>query len=73
MKKLLIFVIKNYTIELILKYNIIYLITFPLKDKKIITGINKEEKVATIALNDKGPVITLLPKRKKLSPSQLSK
>ena len=73
MKKLLIFVTKNYTIELILKYNIIYLITFPLKDKKIITGINKEEKVAIIAFSDKGPAITLFPKRKKLSPSQLSK
>jgi hypothetical protein len=40
-----------------LTIKIIYLITFPLKPKNIITGINKEEKVAITAFTDKGPVI----------------
>ncbi len=62
MKKLLIFVTKNYTIEI--NNNIIYLITFPLKHKKIKTGINNEKKVAIIAFIDKGPVIIFFPNKK---------
>ena len=63
-KKLLMFVTKNYTIKLILKYYIIFLITFPLKDKKTKTGINNEEKVTINAFIDIGPVITLFPNKK---------
>ena len=63
-KKLLMFVTKNYTIKLILKYYIIFLITFPLKDKKTKTGINNAEKVAINAFIDIGPVITLFPNKK---------
>lgn len=62
MKKQLIFVTKNYTIEINIK--VIYLITFPLKHKKIKTGINNEEKVAIIAFTDKGPVIIFFPNKK---------
>ena len=50
-----------------------YLFTFKFNIKKRTIGNNEDVNVAIIAFNDNGPVIVLLPQKKKLSPFQFSK